>query len=56
MDYHTANGTTSRPGRQESTDDGQESYMDEVESGEESEHEAQGNEWGKKQIPADNTL
>ena len=37
MDYHTGNGTSSRNGRQELMDHEQDSYMDEVESGKESE-------------------
>ena len=48
MDYHTGNGTSSRHGRQELMDDGQGSYMDEVESGKESKHEAQSNKNGRK--------
>ena len=41
MHYHTGNGTSSRNGSQELMDDGQDSYMDEVESGQDSEYEAQ---------------
>ena len=51
MDYHTPTVVSSGFRQQESMDDVQESLMDEVES----EHDTQGNEPGKKQIPAGNT-
>ena len=55
MDYHTENGTSSRNGRQKLMDDGQDSYMDEVESGNNSEDEAQSNKMGENQVPPGNT-
>ena len=51
MDYYTAVVASSGFRQQESMDDVQESFMDEFES----EHDTQGNEPGKKQIPAGNT-
>ena len=55
MDYHIGNSTSSRNGRQEFMDDGQDSYMDEVETGKESKDETQSNKMGENQIPAGNT-
>ena len=51
MDYYTATGASSGFRPQESKDDAQGSFIDEVES----EFDTQGNELGKQQIPAGNT-